>query len=93
MVTEGQITPLFLVILIIMHLLKIYNDKLTKNSLDSNGKFLLSTFQITFILVAAWSYYFWDDNELRKKYPSLIYVPEPWSVYSLHYRQYYDIFK
>lgn len=91
LVTEGQITPLFLVVLAFMHLSLVYN-KLRGFSLDENGRFLLNTFQITFILVALWCRYFWDDVELRKKYPGLIYVPEPWSVYSLHYRQYYDIF-
>ena len=70
----------------------IYNKYALNQSLDNNGKFLLSSFQITFICVAAWSYYFWEDVELRKKYPGLLYVPEPWSVYSLHYREYFDLF-
>ena len=92
LVTEGQITPLFLFVLGFMHLALIYNKLFGKKSLDENGQFLINTFQITLVLVGMWCWYFWEDPELRAKYPGLIYVPEPWSVYSLHYRQYYDIF-
>ena len=59
--------------------------------LDENGAFLLETFVITLALVAVWVFCFWDDKELRKKYPGLLYVPEPWSVYSLHYRHIFNL--
>jgi ceroid-lipofuscinosis protein 6 len=70
-----------------------YNKFFKNRRLDENGRFLLNTFQLTLLLVGAWCYYFWTDEQLRKKYPGLIYVPEPWSVYSLHYKQYFNIFK
>ena len=92
LVTEGQITPLFMVTLITMQASALYNRFFTKKHLDCNGKFLLETFQLTFVLVAVWSYYFWNDIELRKKYPGLIYVPEPWSVYSLHFKNQFKLF-
>ena len=92
LVTEGQITPLFLFTLAFMYACFFYNQLILGKSIDENGRFLLSTFQITIILVGIWCWYFWDDPELRKKYPGLIYVPEPWSVYSLHYKEYLNLF-
>lgn len=92
LVTEGQITPLYLASLAFMQITLVYNKFIKNRRIDQNGRFLLTTFQITFMLVAAWCYYFWDDKQLRKKYPGLIYVPEPWSVYSLHFKKYYNIF-
>ena len=92
LVTEGQITPLFLVTLIFMYVLLAYNALVKKQNIDENGKFLLNTFQLTFFLVAIWCWYFWKDEQLRKKYPGLLYVPEPWSVYSLHYKNYLNLF-
>lgn len=92
LVTEGQITPLFVLTIFTMQLIKIYNSIVLKRSIDQNGQFLLVTFQITMILVSIWCYYWWNDIELRKKYPGLIYVPEPWSVYSLHFKNYYSLF-
>jgi ceroid-lipofuscinosis neuronal protein 6 len=93
LVTEGQITPLFLVSLLYMNVLFIYNTKVKGQVIDENGDFLLKTFKITLFLVFAWSLNFWNDVELRNKYPGLIYVPEPWSVYSLHYSNYFNLFK
>lgn len=90
--TEGQITPLFLASLAIMHSILVVKRFLFKKHLDQNGAFLLFTFQLTFLLVAAWSYYFWDDEYLRIKYPGLVYVPEPWSVYSLHFQDKFKLF-
>ncbi|CAF0716440.1 unnamed protein product [Brachionus calyciflorus] len=92
LVTEGQITPLFLFTLVYMHTVLVYNLLIAKKKIDQNGQFLMSTFQITIILVGVWCYCFWDDEQLRKKYPVLIYVPEPWSVYSLHFKEYYNLF-
>ncbi|XDV18238.1 hypothetical protein PO909_023976 [Leuciscus waleckii] len=52
--------------------------------LDSNGRFLFYNFIITLGLVLVWVAYLWNDKVLRKKYPGIIYVPEPWSFYTLH---------
>lgn len=52
--------------------------------LDSNGRFLFYNFIITLGLVLVWVAYLWNDEVLRKKYPGIIYVPEPWSFYTLH---------
>ena len=70
----------------------LYSKLVYNLKLDANGSFLLETFILTFIFVSVWCYIFWDDKELRKKYPGLIYVPEPWSVYSLHYKHIWNIF-
>ena len=90
--TEGQITPLFVASLVFMYAYFFYNQFIVGKLIDENGKFLISTFQLTLVLVGLWCFYFWEDKELRKKYPGLIYVPEPWSVYSLHFKQTYNIF-
>jgi ceroid-lipofuscinosis protein 6 len=92
LVTEGQITPLFLLSLSLMQISYIRNKLFLNKYLDKNGMFLLVTFQLTLILVVSWSYCFWDDSVLRQKYPGLIYVPEPWSVYSLHFKNQYKLF-
>jgi len=81
-----------MVALLFMQISFILKKVFLNKYLDKNGMFLLVTFQLTFILVAAWSYYFWDDVALRQKYPGLIYVPEPWSVYSLHYKNKFNLF-
>lgn len=88
--TEGQITPLFIVATLLMTLIWFYQRFIKKNRLDINGKFLLTTFHMTIILVAAWTSMFWTDEVLRTKYASsLIYVPEPWSVYSLYGKRFF----
>lgn len=92
LVTEGQITPLFVFTLAFMYIFFFYDQFVLGRLIDENGKFLIQTFQLTLVLVGAWCFYFWDDKELRKKYPGFIYVPEPWSVYSLHFKEYYNIF-
>ena len=51
---------------------------------DSNGRFLLCSFGITLGLMALWVLYLWSDPVLRNKYPGLLYMPEPWSYYTLH---------
>lgn len=52
--------------------------------LDSNGRFLLFSFIIALVLVILWVGWLWNDEILRKKYPGVIYVPEPWAFYTLH---------
>lgn len=74
-----------------MHLVLFYN-RVQGRKMDQNGRFLFYTFQLTFVLVGLWSYWLWNDVQLRIKYPGIIYVPEPWSVYSLHYREYLNLF-
>ncbi len=90
LVTEGQITPLFIVTTFLMTIIWLYQRFVKKNRLDINGRFLLFTFHMTIILVAVWTSLFWNDEILRTKYASsLIYVPEPWSVYSLHGKRFF----
>jgi ceroid-lipofuscinosis neuronal protein 6 len=73
LVTEGQITPLFLFTIGFM----LFSILLNSNSkLDQNGWFLLETFLLTLVFVAVWCYWLWDDKELRRKYTSIIYVSE-----------------
>ncbi|XP_014808168.1 PREDICTED: LOW QUALITY PROTEIN: calmodulin-like protein 4 [Calidris pugnax] len=52
--------------------------------LDSNGLFLFYSFIITLLLIAVWVAWLWNDKILRKKYPGVIYIPEPWAFYTLH---------
>ncbi len=90
LVTEGQITPLFIVTTFLMTIIWLYQRFVQKNRLDINGRFLLFTFHLTIILVAGWTSVFWNDKVLRAKYASsLIYVPEPWSVYSLYGKRFF----
>uniref|UniRef100_A0A673ZDX3 CLN6 transmembrane ER protein a n=1 Tax=Salmo trutta TaxID=8032 RepID=A0A673ZDX3_SALTR len=51
---------------------------------DANGLFLFASFSVTMCLVAVWVAWLWSDPVLRKKYPGHLYVPEPWSYYTLH---------
>lgn len=83
LVTEGQITELFLVTFLAMVAIMLYQQH-KGLSPDNNGLFLFSSFSVTILLVAAWVVYLWNDAVLREKYPGLIYVPEPWSFYTLH---------
>uniref|UniRef100_A0A0B7B3L9 Uncharacterized protein n=1 Tax=Arion vulgaris TaxID=1028688 RepID=A0A0B7B3L9_9EUPU len=81
--TEGQIFPLVLLTYIAMlavHVFKSYRELYC----DMNGRFLLWTFTLTIVLTAVWSIWLWDDQILRKKYPGLLYVPEPWAYYTLY---------
>lgn len=86
LVTEGQITELFLLTFLAMVGMVIHQQR-EGLSPDSNGLFLLCSFSITVLLVVLWVAYLWNDPVLRKKYPGLIYVPEPWSYYTLHIKE------
>ena len=86
LVTEGQIFSVYIITLVLMFLW-ILIERRKNNVLDINGQFLLYTFTATFILIAVWVGYLWNDEALRKKYPGLLYVPEPWSYYTLHLKQ------
>ncbi|KAL7406162.1 hypothetical protein ABVT39_014401 [Epinephelus coioides] len=83
LVTEGQITELFLLTFLAMVVMVIHQQR-KGLSPDSNGLFLFCSFSVTVLLVALWVAYLWNDPVLRNKYPGLIYVPEPWSYYTLH---------
>lgn len=83
LVSEGQITELFLVTVLSMVALWTWH-RVRGQCLDSNGQFLLLSFALTVLLLAVWVAFLWDDPVLRAKYPGLVYVPEPWSYYTLH---------
>lgn len=83
--TEGQIFTLFIfttfaLVALVMH------QKRKGLVMDSNGRFLFYSFILTLGLVALWIGWLWNDQILRKKYPGIIYVPEPWAFYTLHLR-------
>ncbi|XP_039225551.1 ceroid-lipofuscinosis neuronal protein 6 isoform X1 [Crotalus tigris] len=85
LVTEGQILTLFVfttfaLVALVMH------QRRKGLIMDSNGRFLFYSFVITLGLVALWIGWLWNDQTLRKKYPGIIYVPEPWAFYTLHLR-------
>lgn len=86
LVTEGQITELFLLTFLTMFAMMIF-QRFKGLSPDSNGSFLFYSFGATMVLVSLWVAYLWNDPVLRNKYPGLFYVPEPWSYYTLHIRK------
>ncbi|XP_062516959.1 ceroid-lipofuscinosis neuronal protein 6-like isoform X2 [Corticium candelabrum] len=81
LVTEGQIFPLFLVSYAIM-LLVIAARRQHNLFPDANARFLIYTFGVTLTLVIIWIVFLWNNHDMRRKYPGLLYVPEPWSFYS-----------
>uniref|UniRef100_A0A1A7WIU3 Ceroid-lipofuscinosis, neuronal 6a n=2 Tax=Iconisemion striatum TaxID=60296 RepID=A0A1A7WIU3_9TELE len=85
LVTEGQITELFLFTFFAMVATVIF-QRYKGLSPDSNGRFLFYSFSVTVLLVTLWVAFLWNDPVLRHKYPGLFYVPEPWSYYTLHIR-------
>lgn len=84
--TEGQITELFLLTFLAMVVVVTY-QRHKGLSPDGNGLFLLWSFGGTALLVAVWVAHLWNDPVLRDKYPGLLYVPEPWSYYTLHVKR------
>ncbi|MFT7814390.1 ceroid-lipofuscinosis neuronal protein 6 [Arapaima gigas] len=83
LVTEGQIFILFIFTFFAM-MATVMHQRRKGFSLDSNGRFLLCSFGLALGLVSAWVACLWNDPILRKRYPGVIYVPEPWSFYTLH---------
>lgn len=81
--TEGQIFIIFIFTFFAM-LALILHQKRKGFRLDSNGLFLLLSFSATLVLIAVWIVWLWNDKILRKKYPGVIYIPEPWAFYTLH---------
>lgn len=80
--SEGQITELYLVTLACMLALTAAHAQRGR-SLDANGVFMLRSFAGGAALLAAWAWWLWDDADLRERYPELVYMPEPWSWYTL----------
>ncbi|XP_064422015.1 ceroid-lipofuscinosis neuronal protein 6 homolog isoform X1 [Latimeria chalumnae] len=83
LVTEGQIFILYIFTFFAMMAI-VMHQKRKGLVLDSNGLFLFYSFSITLALIAVWVVWLWNDKILRKKYPGVMYVPEPWAFYSLH---------
>ncbi|XP_061855965.1 ceroid-lipofuscinosis neuronal protein 6 isoform X2 [Colius striatus] len=83
LVTEGQIFILYIFTFFAMMAL-VMHQKRKGLVLDSNGLFLFYSFIITLVLIAGWVVWLWNDKILRKKYPGVIYIPEPWAFYTLH---------
>ncbi|KAG5839572.1 hypothetical protein ANANG_G00206380 [Anguilla anguilla] len=83
LVTEGQIFILFIFTFFAM-MATVMHQRRKGFVPDSNGLFLLYSFSLTLGLVAVWVGCLWHDEVLRKKYPGVIYVPEPWAFYTLH---------
>ncbi|KAG6938702.1 ceroid-lipofuscinosis, neuronal 6, late infantile, variant, partial [Chelydra serpentina] len=83
LVTEGQIFILYIFTFFAMMAL-VMHQKRKGLVLDSNGLFLFYSFIITLVLIGAWVVWLWNDKILRKKYPGVIYIPEPWAFYTLH---------
>ncbi|XP_069481219.1 ceroid-lipofuscinosis neuronal protein 6 isoform X2 [Ambystoma mexicanum] len=83
LVTEGQIFMLYIFTFFAMTAF-IMRQKQKGWVLDSNGLFLLYSFICALVLIGAWVAWLWNDRVLRKKYPGVIYIPEPWAFYTLH---------
>ena len=80
LVTEGQIFPMFLVMLIAMVAVWYYQSYHGRQ-MDSNGRWLLYRSLIILMLVGVWSVWLWNDATLKKRYPELLYVPEPCTLH------------
>lgn len=83
LVTEAQIFPTFLVLLIAMLAILCYQSYRGRQ-MDSNGRWLWYRCLIVLVLIGVWSAFLWNDIVLRKRYPQLLYVPEPWSYATLY---------
>ncbi|XP_030434723.1 ceroid-lipofuscinosis neuronal protein 6 isoform X2 [Gopherus evgoodei] len=83
LVTEGQIFMLYIFTFFAMMAL-VMHQKRKGLVLDSNGLFFFYSYIITLVLIGAWVVWLWNDKILRKKYPGVIYIPEPWAFYTLH---------
>ncbi|KAJ8417180.1 hypothetical protein AAFF_G00284070 [Aldrovandia affinis] len=83
LVTEGQIFILYIFTYFAMTA-TVMHQKGKGFVPDSNGLFLLCSFSLALGLVSIWVACLWNDNILRRKYPGVIYVPEPWAFYTLH---------
>uniref|UniRef100_A0A673L576 Ceroid-lipofuscinosis neuronal protein 6 homolog n=1 Tax=Sinocyclocheilus rhinocerous TaxID=307959 RepID=A0A673L576_9TELE len=85
LVTEGQIFIPFILTFFAMTATVVHQKR--KGFLpDGNGLFLLYSFSLSLVLVTIWVACLWNDEVLRRKYPGVMYIPEPWAVYTLHLR-------
>ncbi|XP_051975570.1 ceroid-lipofuscinosis neuronal protein 6 homolog [Xyrauchen texanus] len=85
LVTEGQIFIPFIFTFFAM-MATVVHQKRKGLILDSNGLFLLYSFAVSLVLVTIWVACLWNDKVLQKKYPGVMYIPEPWALYTLHLR-------
>ena len=83
LVTEGQIFVTFLCMLLAMTATLFWRME-QGMTMDVNGRFLFLRSLLVLLLVVVWVWYLWHDEQLRNKYPGLLYVPEPWSFASLY---------
>ena len=86
LITEGQLIVMYLLSLIVMVIIWMYNVLVARKHMDINGWFLLTQNVLTGFLIIMWVMYLWDDPVLRVRYPGWLYVPEPWSYWSLYLR-------
>ncbi|XP_072888720.1 ceroid-lipofuscinosis neuronal protein 6 homolog isoform X2 [Hemitrygon akajei] len=86
LVTEGQIFVLYIFTTFAM-MATVMHKKRQGLVMDSNGLFLFYSFCITLVLISAWIAFLWNDKILRRKYPGVMYVPEPWAYYTLHIKK------
>ncbi|KAM4619197.1 ceroid-lipofuscinosis neuronal protein 6 homolog [Polymixia lowei] len=86
LITEGQIFILFIFTFFAM-MATVLHRRRRGLVPDGNGLFLLYSFLVALGLVGVWVACLWNDSNLRKKYPGVIYVPEPWALYTLYLRQ------
>lgn len=85
LVTERQIFILFIFTFFAMTA-TVMHKKRKGLVPDCNGLFLMYSFSVVLILLTIWVGWLWNDKILRKKYPGVIYIPEPWAFYTLHIR-------
>lgn len=86
LVTEGQIFVLYIFTTFAM-MATVMHKKRKGLVMDSNGLFLFYSFCITLVLISVWVAFLWNDKILRRKYPGVMYVPEPWAYYTLHIKK------
>lgn len=90
LVTEGQIFSVYFITFVVMIGYMMYKKQKHNAHLDINGQFLLYSFAMCFILILIWVAYLWNDEALRVKYPGLLYIPEPWSYYTLYIKPWFN---
>ncbi|KAM7397237.1 hypothetical protein PAMP_020226 [Pampus punctatissimus] len=86
LITEGQTFILFIFTFFAMTA-TVMHQRRRGTVPDDNGFFMLYSFSAALVLVAVWVACLWNNGVLRKKHRGLIYVPQPWGVYTLHLHQ------